>query len=383
MNQRSCAPRAKQERSATYSSPRIGDCFAMPKPHWLDAQLAFPSMAVVATEVRWFLKGELPILVTGESGTGKTMLALALASASRRMPVIRAMLGCGDDLNTVTSELFGHERGAFTGATTNRTGLVEHANGGTLVLDELMNLPLHAQKLLLDYVQFGQFRPLGYGAANPRVSNARLISATNGDLTEAIRCGQFREDLYYRLAAVVIRLPPLRERRDEIPMLAQQILLGSRSGNALRLSSRTLEMLQSRSLHWPGNVRQLQHAIARAEERALACECNSVDVQTDDIETANATPGLPVLGIDPNLVSQLPLAKQWHALRERRAALQGDELRLIKCAMVQSKGELASAARALGIPRTTLASRLEARGLSRSTATGQVPERDDDESASC
>ncbi|MCA9615293.1 MAG: sigma 54-interacting transcriptional regulator, partial [Myxococcales bacterium] len=182
-------------------------------PPGLDELLRPPGMASLRDEVRSLTLGESPFVILGESGTGKTQLARAIAEASGRRPVVRAMLGASDDLNTITSELFGHERGAFTGAVTRRRGLVEHADGGTLVLDELLNLPLHAQRLLLDFTQFGTFRPLGHPGPEPKRAKVRLIAATNGDLERALAEGTLREDLYYRLAGAVLRVPPLRERR--------------------------------------------------------------------------------------------------------------------------------------------------------------------------
>jgi transcriptional regulator with GAF, ATPase, and Fis domain len=127
----------------------------------LDDIVAYSGLGALRHEIRSAVSSELSVLILGESGTGKTLLAQALAEASDRRPIVRATLGGSDDLNTITSELFGHERGAFSGATGKRVGLVEFANGGTLILDELLNLPPHAQKLLLDFTQFGMYRPRG------------------------------------------------------------------------------------------------------------------------------------------------------------------------------------------------------------------------------
>ena len=155
-------------------------------------------------ELAMAVGSELPVLMLGDSGVGKTLLARAIAEASGRLPMVRAMLGAADDLNTITSELFGHERGAFSGALATRTGLVGHADGGTLVLDEILNLPAHAQQLLLDFTQFGTYRPLGHAGAEPRHARTRIIAVTNGDLEAAVRRGAFREDLFYRLGAIVV-----------------------------------------------------------------------------------------------------------------------------------------------------------------------------------
>ena len=173
----------------------------------LNDLLAPESMAEIREELLGATSSNSSIMILGESGTGKTQLATALARASGQEPIVRATLGFADDLNTITSELFGHERGAFSGAVSKRRGLVEYADQGTLILDEILNLPKHAQQLLLDFTQFGSYRPLGYEGRDPKTANVRLISVTNGNMEEAIAQARFRQDLYYRLATVPITLP--------------------------------------------------------------------------------------------------------------------------------------------------------------------------------
>ena len=161
----------------------------------LDDLLVTASMRALRADVHMALGASGTILIVGESGTGKTLLAQAIAESLGRRPIVRAVLGSSDDLNTITSELFGHEKGAYSGAASKRIGLVEFAHGGTLILDEVLNLPLHAQQLLLDFTQFGTYRPLGYDGAKPKRADVRLVAATNGDLAAAIRERRFREDL--------------------------------------------------------------------------------------------------------------------------------------------------------------------------------------------
>ena len=192
------------------------------RPPQLGELLGTPSMRAVADAVESALASEASILIVGESGTGKTRLAQAIAEASGRRPIVRATLGESDDLDTITSELFGHERESFSGAASKRVGLVEFADRGTLVLDELLDLPMHAQKLLLEFTRLGTYRPLGHQRPEPKRARTRLIATTNGDSVAAIRDGRFREDLYHRIAQVVPPYSlPFATRRDDVPVLAQ------------------------------------------------------------------------------------------------------------------------------------------------------------------
>jgi len=326
--------------------------------------LAFPAMRDIQRELDSALAGESPILITGESGTGKTLLAQAIAEASGRRPIVRATLGASDDMNTITSELFGHERGAFSGAASKRMGLVEYADGGTLILDEILNLPPHAQQLLLDFTQFGTYRPLGYSAAEPKRARVRLIAATNGDLRAAIRERRFREDLYYRVAAVTIELPSLRERRQDIPALAESTLRRVDPSRMWTLSVPLRRLLVSPTLDWSGNVRQLERAVERARERAVARDpeatvltpehLESRDVDHASIDEAQATASAP---------PDEPLGTMWQKLQAERSRLDEREQSVLKQALSQSSGIVAQAARELGIARTTLSSRIDALGI--------------------
>ena len=330
------------------------------RPMSLDELIGFPSLARMREDVRLALGSSAPMLVLGESGTGKTMLAHAIAEAGQRKPVVRVMLGASDDLNTIASELFGHERGAYTGANAKRVGLVELAHGGTLVLDELLNLPPNAQRLLLDFVQFGTFRPLGYEKQQPKRADVRIVAATNGDIKAAIRDGRLREDLYHRLAHFEIEMPPLRARREDIPALAEKFLV--HSGRPLSLSLDARRLLVSTSLTWSGNVRQLERIIMRARDRALSRdpEATSLLAEHFDLRELGATAEtMPVTERSENVT----VASRWQRLQSERARIDEAEKDLLREALDGAKGVVAATARELGIARTTLSSRLDALGL--------------------
>ena len=291
------------------------------------------------------------------------MLAHAVAAASRRKPVVRVMLGASDDLNTIASELFGHERGAFTGANTKRVGLVEYAAGGTLVLDELLNLPSNAQRLLLDFVQFGTFRPLGYERQEPKRADVRIIAATNGDVQAAIRDGRLREDLYHRLAHFEIEVPPLRSRRDDIPLLAERFL--ARTPRTLALSLDVRRLLLSPALPWSGNVRQLERAIARARDRAFVRDPEAEALLVEHFDARDlGTDGalrVPTAGAAPAAVEMI--GAKWQHLQNERSRIDEEEKDLLREALNAASGVVSRMARDLGIARTTLSSRLSALGI--------------------
>ena len=328
----------------------------------LEELLRPSSMARVREEVAIALSGSSPILIVGESGSGKTLLAQALAEASGRKPVVRIVLGGSDDLNTIASELFGHERGAFSGATGKRIGLVEYADGGTVVLDEILNLPLHTQKLLLDFTQFGAYRPLGYDKPQPKHANVRIIVATNGDLRVAVREGRFREDLYYRIAGVTLRLPPLRERREDIPALAEGALRRLDTSRPWALSLDARRRLAASAHDWPGNMRELEWLVVRARNRALARDAGTAEIRPADLtEWADtraadrSDPLAPHPGESP--------AGEWKRLQELRAQIDQRELEILRDALGRHDGVVAHAAKELGVARTTLAGRAQAIAL--------------------
>ncbi|MFN7980991.1 MAG: sigma 54-interacting transcriptional regulator [Vicinamibacterales bacterium] len=221
---------------------------------------------------------EANVLIFGETGTGKELCAQAIHNASARRLKPFVPINCGaipHDL--IENELFGHERGAFTGASHGRPGLVQDANGGTLFLDEINSLPMSAQVKLLRVLQDGSFRPLG----SNRVQHVdlRIVAASNEDLHAAVQDGRFRKDLYYRLNVIPIRLPALRERRDDIPRLAQVFVerYAERTGRrVLDLSQDALAKLAAHD--WPGNVRELEHVIERAVVLASSSRLRARDL---------------------------------------------------------------------------------------------------------
>ncbi|HSY23526.1 MAG TPA: sigma 54-interacting transcriptional regulator [Polyangiaceae bacterium] len=328
----------------------------------LDELLRPPSMARLRDEISLALAGTSPVLVVGESGAGKTLFAQALAEASGRRPIVRVVLGSSDDLNTIASELFGHEKGAFSGATGKRVGLVEYADGGTLVLDELLNLPLQAQKVLLDFTQFGTYRPLGYSRPQPKRADVRIVAATNGDLRAAIREGRFREDLYYRLAGITLRIPPLRERRDEIPSLAEGILRSLDRSGRWTLSIDARIRLAKTAHGWPGNIRELEWIVRRANHRVLARGGAGREIAAADLGDLGEGPAIDAGESLLTLANEEPAA-EWKRLQEVRAHIEAREAELVRHALDRHENVIAHAAKDLGVARTTLAGRAQTLGL--------------------
>jgi DNA-binding NtrC family response regulator len=204
------------------------------------------------------------VLITGESGTGKELVAQAIHHNSARRHHRFIPLNCGAlPEQILESELFGYKKGAFTGAMENRKGLLEAANGGTLFLDEIGNLPLNMQKTLLRFLQEQEFRRLG--DTTPTKVNVRIISATNSDLSADISQGSFREDLFYRLNVINLHLPPLRERAEDIPLLAAHFIRQQNKKFATAFKGLTPEAMQAlQAYDWPGNIRQLCNVIEAA-----------------------------------------------------------------------------------------------------------------------
>ncbi|MBB3191813.1 sigma-54-dependent transcriptional regulator [Halomonas cerina] len=222
-----------------------------------------PAMQVVYTRIRKTAPADVTVLIQGESGTGKELVARALHQQSHRADAPLICVNCAAIPETlIESELFGHEKGAFTGASAARTGLVEAADGGTLFLDEIGELPLDAQARLLRVLQEGEIRKIG--SVETRHVDVRLIAATHRDLRTLSKTGEFRLDLYYRLNVMQIDLPPLRDREDDILEIADVLLdkaCQRHRREGLRLSRATRRVI--RDFPWPGNVRELENALER------------------------------------------------------------------------------------------------------------------------
>jgi two-component system, NtrC family, response regulator PilR len=261
-----------------------------------------PRMRAVMELVRRVASGRSSVLITGESGTGKEVVARALHQTGERAPNPFVTVNCGAlPESLMESELFGHEKGAFTGASGKKDGLFRAAHGGTLLLDEVGELPTPLQVKLLRVLQERKVRPVG-GEQEIEV-DVRVLAATNRDVEQAVREGSFRQDLFYRLNVIRIQLPPLRERVEDIPMLAQHFLQkhSALEGKRLSFSAEALSFIAQQP--YPGNVRELENVVERAV--ALATEPYVVrrDLLLDASEDTTATPAkalqvLPPDGVD-------------------------------------------------------------------------------------
>jgi DNA-binding NtrC family response regulator len=279
------------------------------------------------------------ILITGESGTGKEFVADMIHEQSRRAVRTMVTVNCGALTETLLeSELFGHVRGAFTGAVRDKVGLFEQASGSTLFLDEVGDMPLALQVKLLRALQQGEVRRVG--AERPVHVDVRVIAATNRDLRADVQAGRFREDLFFRLAGFEIRVPPLRERREEIPVLAYQFLRRAARTTGKPVQAISAEAMERLVGHpWPGNVRELEHAVERAVILAHGATVTARDL-APDIRDSRGLSGRMTLNI------------------------RAHEGRLIAEALARSGGNRRRAAEALGISTVSLWRKIKALGLS-------------------
>src|SRR5687768_6720443 len=248
----------------TSTSTRVSPIGAVrPRTH---VQLTGRSAEVTALqqEVERVGRSDAKVLVTGESGVGKEIVARAIHSRGPRAAAVFVPVNCAGLPETLLeSELFGHVRGSFTGAYRDKPGKLETAHMGTIFLDEVGEMTLRMQGLLLRFLETGELQKVGAEGAG-RLTNVRVIAATNRDLRELIKQGAFREDLFYRLNVIHIVVPPLRERREDIPMLANQFLSQFAAANRSDVSSISPEAMKAMSEYsWPGNVRELENVIER------------------------------------------------------------------------------------------------------------------------
>jgi len=275
------------------------------------------------------------VLIAGESGTGKELIARAIHKRSRRSRSVFTRMNCAvTPPSLIAAELFGYEKGAFTGANQRHAGRFEVANQGTIFLDEIGEMPSETQIALLRVLQEREFERVGGTQSIP--VDVRVIAATNCDLPSAVRSGKFRLDLFYRLNVFPIHVPPLRERPEDILLLAKYFIerYAARQGKRIRrVEKRTAELLEA--YHWPGNIRELQNVIERA---MIYCDSDTFFVEEAWLQ---------------------PEAEPWVGLRP---SLSNQERELIEAALAQSQGRVSGpqgAATKLGVPRTTLESKIK------------------------
>jgi DNA-binding NtrC family response regulator len=326
----------------------------------------------------------IPVLIEGESGVGKELIARAIQGESDRKSAPFVVVNCGAiPENLVESILFGHEKGAFTGAVDRRIGKFQEADGGTLFLDEVGELPLDAQVKLLRALQDGQIDPVG--SKKPVHVNFRLISATNRDMIQQVKDGKFREDLYYRLNVFPIWVPPLRERLDDVPELALHFLARFAAEEGRRVTSigaQALQLLTGYS--WPGNVRQLENAVFRA---VVLCDGNELTVDEFPQIAAHvegfsaAVPSAPaqvdrrpvisgpvMLGAEHTVPQTIEIGKGElgiPAVTEKGEirSLEAMEADMIRLALGRYRGHMTEVAKRLGIGRSTLYRKMREFGL--------------------
>ena len=296
-------------------------------------------------------RNRLPVLLLGESGTGKELAARAIHDANPRGQFVP--IDCGSLVGTLMeSELFGHLKGAFSGAAENKKGLVEMADGGTAFFDEIGDMPMEMQVKLLRVVQEREFRAVG--STQWRKIDLRIIAATHRDLKAEVAAGRFRQDLYYRLNVFTIHLPPLRHRKEDIPLLVDHFL----DGCGYAPSREILDVMQS--YDWPGNVRELRHCV----ERMAAMQSDGA-LQMADLPSAlqyhQASAGIESLADAVEWDRDLPQVSL--SPRSPVISLPENEKQTIGAALAATHGERAKAARLLKIGRTTLYRKMKEYGF--------------------
>ncbi|MCG8420630.1 MAG: sigma-54 dependent transcriptional regulator [Proteobacteria bacterium] len=306
-----------------------------------------PGMEDLRATIAKVAGSDATVLISGESGTGKELVARALHYEGQRVGLPFVPVNCGALVGSLLeSELFGHVRGAFSGADQDKQGLFVAASGGTILLDEIGELPLELQPKLLRVLQDGEVKPVG--GVEPIRVDVRVIAATNRDLAQAVQKGHFREDLYYRLNVITIAVPPLRDRRDDIALLAGHFaeIAARRAGRAsMQISAEAMDWLTRQS--WPGNVRQLENAIERAVVLAAGPRLEVADFETRAVPAPSAGPSGEDDPVGPDELISLDEVERIHILRVLRAC----------------SGQKTKASAILGINRTTLWKKLRLYGI--------------------
>jgi DNA-binding NtrC family response regulator len=301
-----------------------------------------PAMRRLKQTIRAVAAGDHTVLIQGASGTGKELVARAIHEQSRRCQAPFTAINCAAIPETLLeSELFGYKKGAFTGADRDHAGYLERARGGTLLVDDIDDMPLATQVKLLRVIQEREIQPVGGRHAVP--IDLRLVAASKADLKERVAAGSFREDLFYRLNVIPLRLPSLRERKEDIPELLRHFVV--KHGGAAappRLGPREYQLLTA--YPWPGNVRELENVV----ERWLALP----ELDVSELLDAPVARTEPPAGVPP----PPPLDAESVDYREY---MRGCERRLLEWALARGGGSVTAAARLLRLPRSTLRSRLE------------------------
>jgi DNA-binding NtrC family response regulator len=311
-------------------------------------------MTRVVDQIQRLQGNDLTVLITGESGTGKELVSRAIHVGSHRSAATFLPYNCtttGRDL--ADSQLFGHRRGSFTGAVSDQPGLVRTAAGGTLFLDEIGDLPIDVQPKLLRFLEQSEIMPIG--ETKPQRVDVRVLAATNADLEQRVAEGKFREDLYYRLSVIRIHVPPLRERREEIPHLSTYFLREAleRLGKPdVQLSSETLDVFSQ--YWWPGNVRQLKNEI----QRAVAMSTPGGAIEPGHLSPEIGSTRLPT--------SAAP-SRQLRTVPNLASAVEAVERDLIQTALDRAGGNISETARALGLTRRGLYLKIRRLGLDSQT----------------
>lgn len=347
-----------------------------------DIVSASPAMMKIMNTAQKAASSHIPVLIEGESGVGKELVARAIQGSSPRSSAPFVTVNCGAlPENLVESILFGHEKGAFTGASDKHTGKFEEANGGTLFLDEIGELPLDMQVKLLRAIQEGEIDPIG--ARKPVKVDIRLISATNRNLLEEVKIGRFREDLFYRLSVLPLTIPPLRKRREDIAQLTRHFMkrFAAEEGRnqEINISLQALEMLKA--YDWPGNIRELENTIFRAvvlcdgDELTVdefpqivtqidgftlpAPERTNTDIEVSD--TSEPEMQTPAVRDDADFIANgyLPLVMENGDVQP----LEHMEAEIIRFAIRIYRGRMSEVARKLGIGRSTLYRKLKDYGI--------------------